>query len=67
MYYDLEKATEIYMNKVKEDENFAEKMVEIWKQKMPKDFAKFMYESEYGCHIVEKDMYDEAISYIVWS
>lgn len=26
-----------------------------------------MYESEYGCHIVEKDMYDEAISYLVWS
>ena len=65
--YDLDKATDIYRNKVKEDDTFAEKIVEIWKEKMPQEFAKYMYESEYGCHIVEKDMYDKAISYLRWS
>lgn len=65
--YNLDKATEIYRNKMKEEPDFAEQMVEIWKQKMPEDFAKYMYESEYGCHIVEKDMYDKAISYLKWS
>ena len=65
--YNLDKASDIYRNKLKEDEHFAEKIVEIWKDKMPDDFAKFMYESEYGCHIVEKDMYDKAISYLKWS
>ena len=65
--YDLDKATAIYMSKVKEDDTFAEKMVEIWKEKMPQEFAKYMYECEYGCHIVERDMYDKAISYLKWS
>lgn len=65
--YDLEKATDIYKHKVKEDPDFAEQVIEIWKAKMPEEFAKFMYESEYGCHIVEKDMYDKAISYLRWS
>lgn len=65
--YDLEKATDIYKHKVKEDPDFAEQVIEIWKTKMPEEFAKFMYESEYGCHIVEKDMYDKAISYLRWS
>lgn len=65
--YDLEKATDIYKNKIKQDPDFAEQIVDIWKTKMPEEFAKFMYESEYGCHIVEKDMYDKAISYLKWS
>ena len=65
--YDLDKATEIYKSKVKEDEDFAEKMVDIFKTKMPREFAKFMYEAEYGCHIVEEDMYRQAISYLDWS
>ena len=65
--YDLDKAIEIYRNKVKEDDTFAEQIVDAWREKMPKEFAKYMYELEYGCHIVEKDMYDEAISYLRWS
>ncbi len=65
--YDLDKASEIYIRKLKEDPTFAEKLVQIWKEKMPKDFAKYMYEEEYGCHIIEKDMYDKAISYLRWS
>lgn len=65
--YDLDKATVIYKNKVKEDPDFAEQVIEIWKSKMPEEFAKYMYECKYGCHIVEKDMYDKAISYLKWS
>ena len=44
--YDLDKATDIYRNKVKEDDTFAEKIVEIWKEKMPQELAKYMYESK---------------------
>lgn len=65
--YDLEKATEIYKTKVKEDDTFAEKLVEVLKEKMPTEFAKYMYEAEYGCHIVEREIYDKAISYLRWS
>ena len=65
--YDIEKAMNLYRTKVKEDENFAEKVVETFADIMPSEFAKYMYECEYGCHIVEKDMYDKAISYLRWS
>ena len=40
--YDIEKAMNLYRTKVKEDENFAEKVVETFADIMPSEFAKYM-------------------------
>ena len=58
--YDLEKADKIYSEKLMEDPKFAEKLMDRFREKMPEEFIKTMFEEEYGCHIVDKDMYDEA-------
>lgn len=65
--YDLEKADKIYSEKLMEDPKFAEKLMDRFREKMPEEFIKTMFEEEYGCHIVDKDMYDEAVSLLKWS
>ena len=65
--YDIEKADKIYSEKLMEDKKFAEKLIDKFREKMPEEFVKTMFEEEYGCHIVNEDMYDEAVSLLKWS
>lgn len=65
--YDLQKATEIYNKHLSEDNNYAKKIVEEWREDMPGNFTEYMFKKEYGCHIVDRNMYDKAVSYFEWS
>lgn len=64
--YDLQKANEIYKRKISENPNFYKELVEEWREDMPENFAEYMLKLEYGCHIVDVSMYDEAISLLKW-
>lgn len=65
--YNLTKADEIYQNKLANNPNYDHDLVMEWKKEMPDEFAKKMYEEEYGCHIYTKELYDEAVSYLTWA
>ena len=65
--YDLQKANEIYNRKLADNSNFAREIVEEWRRDMPENFAEYMLKLEYGCHIVDSSMYNEAISYLKWA
>ena len=59
--FDILRANEIYRNKLKEDPNFAEHLIQHWQERMPEEFATRLYEEEYGCHIVDAAMYNQAL------
>ena len=61
--YDFKKADEIYHKKLEENPEYDHELVMEWIHDMPHQFAQKMYEEEYGCHIFDKEMYDEAVSY----
>lgn len=67
MTYDLIEADKIYKEKVRENPNFDHDLVLHWKDNMPEQFAKRMYEEKYGCHIVDEDMYEDAIALLSWN
>lgn len=60
--FNLEKADRIYEAKMREDSRFADKFIRKFRSLMPEVYAKTMYEEEYGCHIVDKTLYHEAVS-----
>ena len=62
--FDISKANEIYLNKMKDDPHFAQHLIEDWRERMPEEFSKRMYEEEYGCHIVDEAMYNQGLLYI---
>ena len=64
--YDIKKAEEIYNKKREENPNYDHDLVMEWKKDMPQQFAQKMYEDEYGCHIFDKGMYDEATELFEW-
>ena len=65
--YDLQKATEIYNKYLSEDSKYAQKIVEEWREDMPENFAEYMFRKEFGCHIVDVNFYNKAISYLKWA
>ena len=65
--YDLQKATEIYNRKLAENNNYAREIVEEWREDMPENFSEYMFKKEYGCHIVDINFYEKAISYLKWA
>lgn len=65
--YDITKADEIYKKKLAEHPNYDHELVMEWREDMPDEFAKKMYEDEYGCHIIDKEMYDHAVSLLHWA
>lgn len=67
MTYDLIEADKIYKEKLSKDPEYDHKLVIHWKENMPEQFAKRMYEDKYGCHIVDEDLYDNAVSKLVWN
>ena len=64
--YNLTKADEIYKKRLEENPKYDNELVAEWRKDMPEQFAKKMYEDEFGCHIYTKEMYDEAVSLLVW-
>lgn len=65
--YNLNKADELYKKKLDKDPNFDKKLIEKWKEEMPEEYAKFMYRQEYGNHIGDKSMYENAVRNLKWS
>ena len=67
MMYNVNEADKIYRQKLKEDNLYAQRFMDRFREKMPDEFAKAVFEEEYGCHIIDRDMYDKAVSYFEWS
>lgn len=65
--FNLEKADKIFEEKLRENPHFAEKFIRKFRSLMPEVYAKTMYEEQYGCHIVDKTLYDKAVSLLEWS
>lgn len=66
--HNLEKANEIYKRKLKEDPEYAIKLIAEWRDEMPEEYIKKMFEEEYGCHIAyNTEMYEEAVSLLKWA
>lgn len=63
---DLQKAIEIYNKRVAENSRYPQKVIDEWREDMPDQFIRFMFESEYGCHITSEDFYNEAVSLLEW-
>ena len=61
------KAMDIYDELKREDPSLDTKMVKHFADKMPKEFARTMYEMKHGCHIYDEDTYNEAVSYLKWA
>lgn len=66
MTHNLAEATKIYEEHLAENPNFDHDLVIEWKEEMPEEFSKKMYEIEYGCHIVDEDLYQEAVKLLKW-
>lgn len=64
--YDLKKADELYHKKREANPNYDHELVMEWKHDMPEQFAQKMYEDEYGYHIFDLEMYDEAVALLEW-
>ena len=65
--FNLEKADKIFEAKMREDSRFAERFIKKFRALMPDVYAKTMYEEEYGCHIVDRSVYEKAVSLLEWS
>ena len=65
--FNLEKADKIYQAKMREDSHFADKFMKRFRSLMPEVYAKTMYEEEYGCHIVDRGVYEQAVSLLEWT
>lgn len=65
--FNMENADKIYDEKMRKDPRFAEKFIKKFRNLMPEIYTKAMYEEEYGCHIVDTKLYDDAISLLEWS
>ena len=63
---DFQKAKEIYNKRVAENPKYPHEMIEEWQEDMPDEFTRYIFESEYGCHITSREMYDEAVSLLHW-
>lgn len=66
MTYDIIEADSIYQEMLQADPEYDHKLVKHWRDNMPEQFAKRMYEDKYGKHIVDEDFYEIAVSYLKW-
>ena len=65
--FDINKADEIYKKRLERDPDYNHKLVLEWREDMPQQFARKMHEDEYGCHIMDDELYDCATSYLKWT
>lgn len=66
MTYDIIEADSIYEEMLLDNPNYDHELVKHWRDNMPEQFAKRMYEDKYGKHIVDEDFYETAVSYLNW-
>ncbi len=64
--YNVDKADRLLKRKLEKDPNYTKKLLEKIKQDNPDEFARATFESEYGAHIGDRDMYDEAMRDLKW-
>lgn len=64
--YDLAEAIEIYNEEKAKNPKYDEIIVAEWKEDMPEQFTMFHLKKRYGCHIVDKSMYDKATDLFEW-
>jgi hypothetical protein len=64
--FDLKKADEIYHKKREAQPDYDHELVMEWRHDMPHQFAQKMYEDEYGCHIFDEELYEEATELFAW-
>lgn len=64
MHYDLLEADKIYAEMLRENPEFAKELVKEWRDDMPEQYAKKMYQERYGCHITSPEMYEKGLSFI---
>lgn len=63
--HNLETADKIFHEMIKNDPNFAKKLVLQWRELMPEEYAKVMHLAKWGYHIVTRDLYDKGLKFIV--
>ena len=64
--FDINKAVEFYHMHLEKDPEYDHKLVLEWKEDMPQQFARKMYEDHYGCHIMDEELYNKAVSLLTW-
>ena len=64
--YDLAEAIEIYNEEKRENPNYDTVVVNEWKEDMPEQFTAYHLKKRYGCHIVDKSMYNDATELFEW-
>lgn len=62
--YNLETAYKLYNQMMNEDPDYANKLVKQWSKLMPNEFAKVIYCDRYGKHIVNREQYEQGLSFI---
>lgn len=65
--YDLAEAIEIYNEEKAKNPKYDEVIVAEWKENMPEQFTMFHLKKRYGCHIVDKSMYEKAVDLLEWT
>lgn len=65
--YDLAEAIEIYNEEKAKNPKYDEVIVAEWKENMPEQFTMFHLKKRYGCHIVDKSMYEKAVDLLEWA
>lgn len=65
--FNLAKADEFYAELESENPHIDHELVMEWRENMPEQFAKKMYEKKYGCHIFDAEMYEESVVHLKWA
>lgn len=63
---DFQKALEIYKKRVEENSHYPEEVIKEWREDMPDQFTDYIFRTEYGCHIVNEDLYNDAVNLLEW-
>lgn len=64
--YDLDEALQIYNEEKAKNPAYDTVLVTEWREQMPEEFTRKMLKKKYGCHIVDKVTYEEAVSLFDW-
>lgn len=64
--YDITEAIQIYNEEKAKNPNYDTVLVTEWRELMPEEFTRKMLKKKYGCHIVDKATYDEAVNLLDW-
>jgi hypothetical protein len=65
--YDLAEAIEIYNEEKRKNPDYDTVLVTEWKEDMPEQFTILHLKKRYGCHIVDKSMYNDATELFEWA